>query len=112
MLQNASPCANPFLIPGKSVDGPAIEWNMNDFPRSCPFVNKDIGVFDKDPLRKFDVNEGYPKVNPSFFSLRHTSISWTTLNSTSKLVSRPQLRPQATIEVFLIQILSPRLYSS
>ena len=72
--QNASPCANPFLIPGKSVDGPAIEWNMNDFPRSCPFVNKDIGVFDKDSLRKFDVNEGYPKVNPSFFSLRHTSI--------------------------------------
>ena len=72
--QNASPCANPFLIPGKSVDGSAIERNMNDFPCSCSFVNRDIGVFDKDPLRKFEVNEGYPKVNSSFFSLRHTSI--------------------------------------
>ena len=45
LLQNASPLANPFLIPlVKSVDGPAIECSMNDFLRNCPYVNKERGV--------------------------------------------------------------------
>ena len=45
LLQNASPFANPFLIPlVKSVDGPAIECSMNDFLRNYPYVNKERGV--------------------------------------------------------------------
>ena len=45
--QNASPFANPFFMPlVKSVDGPAIECNMNDFLCNCPYVNKDRGVVD------------------------------------------------------------------
>ena len=76
LLQNASPFANTFLIPLiKSVDGPAIECSMNDFLRNRQYVSKDRGVVDWDPLRKFDINGGYPKVKPRFFfSLRHTSI--------------------------------------
>ena len=40
-LQNASPFANPFFMPlVKSVDEPAIECNMNDFLRNCPYITK------------------------------------------------------------------------
>ena len=47
LLQNAPPFANTFLIPlVKSVDGPAIEYSMNDFLRNRQYVNKDRGVVD------------------------------------------------------------------
>lgn len=90
---------HPFFNPVKRVDGPAIECNMNDFFRSCPYVNKDRGVVDLDPMRKFDVNIGYPKADETYLDLMDN------FQINIKI-------PQGTNEVSPVRVLSPGLHSS
>ena len=90
---------HPFFNPVKRVDGPAIECNMNDFFRSCPYVNKDRGVVDLDPMKKFDVNIGYPKANETYLDLMDN------FQINIKI-------PQGTNEVSPVRVLSPGLHSS
>ena len=55
-MRNASTSANPFFTPRKNClragTTSARRWvNMNEFLRSCTYVNKNRSVVDKDPLR-------------------------------------------------------------
>ena len=72
---------------------------MNDFFRSCPYVNKDRGVVDLDPLRKFDVNKGYRKADETYLDLMDN------FQINIKI-------PQGTNEVSPLRVLSPGLHSS
>ena len=72
---------------------------MNDFFRSCPYVSKDRGVVDLDPMRKFDVNIGYPKADKTYLDLMDN------FQINIKI-------PQGTNEVSPVRVLSPGLHSS
>mgnify|MGYP007020700909 FL=1 len=72
---------------------------MNDFFRSCPYVGKDRGVVDLDPMRKFDVNIGYPKADKTYLDLMDN------FQINIKI-------PQGTNEVSPVGVLSPGLHSS
>ena len=72
---------------------------MNDFFRSCPYVSKDRGEVDLDPMRKFDVNIGYPKADETYLDLMDN------FQINIKI-------PQGTNEVSPVGVLSPGLHSS